>query len=266
MGDVEADGQHIDRGQGFDGSSAKIGDQALTLLLRGIAVDLFGGDAEVTQGVTHGDGVIDPRAKAEPCTPIGAARHDLSGGPLHQIVSHGCTLKLPRDKLATAPVYALGVNLRLGGLRHQWRQIPLLDQIRDVGLVDDLLEHGVLASVEATAIEAVRGSCQPKQAHIGIDIPQIGKKLAVHARCLSRNKVRLVYERQIEFPQLLDLVVNRLDAAEDDRVRGIPPTHAGRENACRCLRPDTDQFGVVLLDQFLAMRDHAHPHQRIVVQ
>jgi len=151
-------------------------------------------------------------------------------------------------------------------LRHERRQITIVDQFADIHFIGDVIEQLVIAFGEAPTVEPVIGRREAEQAGVGVCRANRGEELAVHRRRLARDGVRLVDDDEIELSKLVDLVPHRLDAAEQDLLPRVPPPQLGLIDAGRRPFPHADQLFVILIDELGRVRDVDDAQTRIFIE
>jgi hypothetical protein len=255
LGHVEAGGEDADRGQAADPALAERPDDAVPrppgrLAREGLAAVALGPDR-----VAHRRGVGDAGAEGEPgpaALPVADhLLHRSAGDPV--LVDGG--LEGARDVVAPAPRHPRDVEGRGGGLGDERREVALVDQVADIGLVDDGFEQPAGARVEAPAVEAVGRGRQADDAQVAALGAQGGQEAAVAGLGVAGDEMGFVYDHEVERVEVAGPVPDRLDAAEQHLCAGLAATEAGGIDTRRCLRPERQEFAVVLCDEFAAVGD-----------
>ena len=154
-----------------------------------------------------------------------------------------------------APRHVGDVERRQRRLADQRREVAAVDQVPDVGLVDDAVEESPRALVEPAAVEPVGRRREARDAHPGPQLPEARQQPAVARLRRAGDEVRLVDHDEVARPDGVPLVPHRLDAADQHLRGGLAAAEAGRIDAGRRLRPVAGQLGVVLSDEFAAVGD-----------
>ena len=205
--------------------------------------------------VGHVGGMIDAGAERQPRTPLPAERHHLVDGRLGELRQVDCRLQVLRDELAAAGCDAADAEPRLGGLADERREVPGVDQLADGDLVGDVGEERALAFVQHAAVEAVGRCREADHLELRVDPRQVSQEAAIHGVRPARDQMRLVDQHEIGMADLACLVVDRLDAGEEDRGLNIAAAEPGRVDAGRRVGPEPDELGIVLRDQLADMGD-----------
>ena len=103
--------------------------------------------------------------------------------------------------------------------------------------------------MQESGVQPVRRSGQADHLHLGVKPGQVRQKAPVHGVARARNQVRLVNEHQVTLLDVIDPLVDRLDASKKDPGMDVTLLETGRIDARRGLWPELLELGVVLLDQ-----------------
>jgi hypothetical protein len=230
----------------------------VALVLRRLAED--GGAAHPAAAELLGDmgGVAHARAESEPGPARLAMGDHLGHGRARDGVLVDRVLEVARDELATPRSHAGHVEAGLRLLRDERGEITLIDQVADRHLVGDVGEERVLALVQHAAVEPEGRRRQPDHLQRGVDRLQVGEEAAIHGVRPPGDQMGLVDQHQIGMADTRRLVVDRLDAGEEDPGPRIAAAETGRVDARRRLRPEPQHLGMVLRDQLADMGDDQH--------
>jgi hypothetical protein len=165
-------------------------------------------------------------------------------------------LRHPARQAPERSAAILAARLRL--LRDERREISLIDQIADRHLVGDVGEERILAFVQHAAVEPEGRRRQTDHLQGRVDRLQVIEEAAIHGVRPPGDQMGLVDQHQIGMADARRLVVDGLDAGEEDPGPRIAAAESGRVDACRRLGPEPQHLGMVLRDQLPHMGDDEH--------
>ena len=109
---------------------------------------------------------------------------------------------------------------------------------------------------DRAVLEPERRGREADDAQVRIHHARIAHERLVHALAIRRNEVRLVDEHDVEAPQVAGLLVDRLDASDNDWVIEIAALQPGRVHAHQQWRQKTPSLAGILIDQLFHMGEH----------
>ena len=147
-------------------------------------------------------------------------------------------LEVARDELAAPRSHARHVEAGLRLFRDERGEIALIDQVADRHLVGDVGEERILALVQHAAVEPERRRGQTDHLERGVDRLQIVEEAAIHGVRPAGDQMGLVDQHQIGMADARRLVVDGLDAGEEDPGPRVAAAEPGRVDARRRLGPE----------------------------
>ena len=182
---------------------------------------------------------------------------DLAASRRDQTILAHCLFDILGHELACADVQMVKVGVCNTGLRSDLRDVPGINEILHVGLVGNLVEE-VLGLADESTLCAERRR-RPAD-HAEIRIPRLGRRQEglVPTLAVGRNHMHLVHHNKVERLELVDLVVDRLNARHDDRLGRVPPVESGGIHTHGQVGADVRDLLGVLVDQLLHVRQDQH--------
>ena len=129
------------------------------------------------------------------------------------------------------------------------------DHLFETGLITDFLEDIFLLADE-TSFEPEWSGSQSDDPDMGIDDCHIFQKTPIHAIAIGSNEMSFIHYNEIKCSQITGLVIDRLNACDNDRIIGISRIEPGGIDAQRNLGTERVDFSSILLQQFLDMRQN----------
>ena len=253
---VEAGRQHAHAGQRSDPARLEVSHDPVALGLGRVPEDVLAGVAPRPHKIPDVLRVAHASAEEQPRPAVLAERDRLiDDGPVDGVDVHRA-LEVAGDEVSAPRADACHVQLRLGRLAHQRREVALLDRAAHAVLVGDAVEDRALALVEPAAVHAVRRGGQADDLQVGVDDLQLPQELSIHRVRRARDQVRLVDQDDVDLAELGRAVVDRLDPGEGDLSSPVTLPQAGGVDADRGLGPEAQQLLGVLSDQLADMRQH----------
>jgi len=210
------------------------------------------------QGLDDVLAVPDAAGEDEDGLSVAGVLDDLGAGAADEVARIHQVLDLTGDELAAPDMEARGVGLCDSGLGSQGREVSADDEFLDAHLVAHVVEE-VVGPADHPARHAERRRREADDAHVRVHDLRIREERLVHPLPIGRNHVRFVDDDEVKRLQLGGALVDRLDAGDDDRMRGVAPAEAGRVEAHVQVRRHAVQRPGRLLQEFLHVREDQHP-------
>ena len=269
VGDVEAGGAHRDVAEpahrllplaeqvGMELSPEAAEDRRALLRGRFAREDGRFVARELVQLLRDVQRVLHRGAEHDDRLPSGGQVHGVAAGSVDGVgVVHG-GLHLFLDEFARAHAKAVEPDGGMPRLARERGQVALSDKGPDLGAVADAVEQ-VLRLADRAAVQAERRRRVPDEAHERIQPLHRLEEAAVAAFAVRGDQMGLVHDQQVAPAEEFRLVVDALDAADDDRLLRVPAAESGAVDADRDAGAELRDLVGVLLQQLADVRKDHH--------